>query len=67
MGKKFITVVCRARTYNLYQVDLTVIRCFKKPELQPLPKYESPKEAKDKHGMVLKKEAEEESACSSHS
>lgn len=67
MGKKFITVVCRARTHNLYQVDLKVMRCFKKPELPPLPKYDSLKEAKDKHGMVLEKEVDEESACSSQS
>lgn len=63
MGKKFITVVCRARVHNLYQVDLRVIRCFKKPELPPLPRYESPNEAKHKHEMVLEKEADEESAC----
>lgn len=67
MGKKFITVVCRARNHNLYQVDLKVMRCFKKPELPPLPKYDSLKEAKDQHGMVLEKEVDEESACSSQS
>ena len=67
MGKKFITVVCRARAHNLYQVDLKVMRCFKKPELPPLPKYGSLKETKYRHGMVLEKEVDEESACSSQS
>lgn len=40
MGRKFIPVVNRERLYKLYQADLKTLRCFKKPKIPAIPRFE---------------------------
>lgn len=47
MGRKFIPVTSRDRLYKLFQVDLKTLRCFKRPKLPALPRFDYSSEDDD--------------------